>query len=47
MVKGHTLMKNDWLAKLLRMGHPAALNQPVNGARKDPKCLKNDKVSPD
>lgn len=40
LVKKHTSMKNDWLAKRLCMGHPAAMSQLVNRARKDPANLK-------
>jgi REP element-mobilizing transposase RayT len=40
LVKGLTSVKNDWLANRLCMGHPAAMSQLVNRARKDPKNLK-------
>ena len=40
LVKGLTSVRNDWLAKRLCMGHPAAMSQLVNRARKDPKILK-------
>lgn len=40
LVKGLTSLKNDWLAKRLCKGHPAAMSQLVNRARKDPKHLK-------
>jgi len=39
-VKGNTSMSNDWLAKRLPMGHPAAMGQLVNRLRKDPAGLK-------
>jgi len=39
-VKGNTSMSNDWLAKRLQMGHPAAMSQLVNRLRKDPAGLK-------
>jgi len=40
LVKALTSVKNDWIAKRLCMGHPAAMSQRVNRARKDPKTLK-------
>ncbi len=41
LVMGLTSVRNDWLAKRLCMGHPAAMSQLVNYARKDTtKCLK-------
>ncbi len=40
LVKGNTSMNNDWLAKRLCMGHPAAMSQLVNRIRKDPKSLR-------
>jgi hypothetical protein len=40
LAKEHTSMKNDWLAKRLCMGHPAAMSQLVNRARTDPANLK-------
>jgi putative transposase len=43
LVKGHTSMTNEWLAKRLCMGHPAAMSQLVNRMRKDPKMLKTTK----
>ena len=40
LVKGRTSMKNDWLAKRLCMGHPAAMSQLVSRILKDSKSLK-------
>ncbi len=40
LVKGLTSVKNDWVARRLCMGHPAAMSQLVNRTRKDPKKLK-------
>ena len=40
-VKGNTSMSNDWLAKRLQMGHPAAMSQLVNRLRKDPASIKS------
>ena len=39
LVKRHTSMANDWLAKRLSMGHPASMSQLVNRMRKDEKSL--------
>lgn len=41
LVKGNTSMNNDWLAKRLCMGHPAAMSQLVSRIRKDPRGLKS------
>jgi putative transposase len=40
LVKGSTSVGNDWLAKRLHMGHPAAMSQLVNRLRKDSAGLK-------
>ena len=40
LVKRHTSMANDWLAKRLSMGHPASMSQLVNRMQKDEKSLR-------
>ena len=45
MVKRCTLVKNDWLASRLRMGHPTTMSQLVSRTLKDAKSQKPTKKS--